>query len=417
MLEETAVQRPVCRVLSNGVTLKILNAGDNEVVRVDLLFKSGSWNQTQLLQALFTTRMLREGTHRYTAAQIAEKLDYYGACLELYNTREYAIVTLYSLNKYLPQTLDVLLSVVKEPTFPEKELGVIVANYLQQFLINYSKVNFLATRALWRALFGSEHPCGRIAEREDYNRISSEVLRSFYDCFFHSQNCTIYLSGKVSEDCIHRIEALFGTEPFGKEFNVPETHLYKPVPIADKAIFVERADAMQSAVCMGTASVGYTHPDCLKMSVLVTLLGGYFGSRLMSNIREEKGYTYDISAGVTYYPGGSVLTIEAETTHEFVKPLITEVYHEIDRLQNELVQEEELVMVRNYLLGDFCRSYESAFSLAESWMSVQMSGYDENYFADMLNTIKSITPTEIRELAMRYLCKENIKEVVSGKKM
>ena len=159
--EQLVVQRPERIKLPNGVPLSVLNAGDNEVTRIDLLMAGGRWQQKQPLQALFTNRMLREGTRRYDAARIAEKLDYYGAWLELSSASEYAYVTLYSLNKYLPQTLDILESIVKEPVFPEKELGVIVDNNIQQFLVNSSKVDFLAHRGLVKALYGGQHPGGR----------------------------------------------------------------------------------------------------------------------------------------------------------------------------------------------------------------------------------------------------------------
>lgn len=416
-IEQLVVQTPLRIVMPNGVPLNVLNAGDNEVVRIDILVEGGRWQQSQPLQALFTNRMLREGTSRYTAVEIAEKLDYYGAWLELSSASEYAYITLHSLNKYLPQTLEILESIVKEPVFPKKELGVIVDNNVQQFLVNSSKVDFLAHRGLVKAVYGEHHPSGRLVEKEDYYRISPSVLQEFYDRHYHSVNCSIYLSGKVNEDCIRRIEMLFGNEPFGKGFSKPEKKEYTPVSSAEKRIFIEHADAMQSAVRMGMLSLERNHPDYLKARVLVTLFGGYFGSRLMSNIREEKGYTYGISAGIMPYSGQGMLVINAETANEFVEPLIGEVYHEIDRLQNELVAPEELSMVKNYMLGDMCRSYESAFSLADAWIFVQVSKLQDSYFTDVLNAIKTITPEEIRELARRHLCKENLKEVISGKKM
>lgn len=416
-IEHLAVQMPQRFIMPNGVPLNILNSGDNEVVRIDLLIEGGRWHQSQPLQALFTNRMLREGTLRYSALEIAEKLDYYGAWLELSSASEYAYITLYSLNKYLPQTLDVLESIVKEPTFPEKELGVVADNNIQQFIVNSSKVDFLAHRALMKAVYGGQHPCGRLVQKEDYKRITPDVLRKFYDRYYHSRNCTIYVSGKVGDDCVRRIEDLFGREAFGKGFQKPEKTDFIPVSSVDKRIFVEYADVMQSAVRMGMLSLERCHPDYLKARVMVTLFGGYFGSRLMSNIREEKGYTYGISAGIAPYPGQGILVINTETANEFVEPLVREVYHEIDRLQNDPVLEDELFMVKNYMLGEMCRSYESAFSLADAWMFVQVSGFGDTHFEDVLNTIKNITPEEIRELAGRYLCKEKLKEVISGKKM
>ena len=416
-IEHLAVQMPQRFIMPNGVPLNILNSGDNEVVRIDLLIEGGRWHQSQPLQALFTNRMLREGTLRYSTLEIAEKLDYYGAWLELSSASEYAYITLYSLNKYLPQTLDVLESIVKEPTFPEKELGVVAENNIQQFIVNSSKVDFLAHRALMKAVYGGQHPCGRLVQKEDYKRITPDVLRKFYDRYYHSRNCTIYVSGKVGDDCVRRIEDLFGRAAFGKVFQKPEKTDFVPVSSVDKRIFVEYADVMQSAVRMGMLSLERCHPDYLKARVMVTLFGGYFGSRLMSNIREEKGYTYGISAGIAPYPGQGILVINTETANEFVEPLVREVYHEIDRLQNDPVPEDELFMVKNYMLGEMCRSYESAFSLADAWMFVQVSGFGDTHFEDVLNTIKNITPEEIRELAGRYLCKEKLKEVISGKKM
>ncbi|WP_273164952.1 M16 family metallopeptidase [Bacteroides fluxus] len=415
--EQLAVQMPERMVLSNGIPLNVLNAGENEVVRIDFLIKGGRWQQVQPLQALFTNRMLREGTRRFTAAEIAERLDYYGAWLELSSASEHAYLTLYSLNKYLPETLDVLESIVKEPIFPEKELGVIIDTNIQQFLVNSSKVDFLAHRGLLKAVFGERHPGGRLVQEEDYHRITPSVLRDFYNRYYHSGNCSIYLSGKVTDECIRKVEQLFGSEPFGTGFRKPEKKEYLPVVSEEKRIFIERPDALQSAVRMGMLSLDRNHPDYLKLRVLVTLFGGYFGSRLMSNIREEKGYTYGISAGVMPYPGQGVLAVNAETANEFVEPLIAEVYHEIDRLQNDLVPAEELSMVQNYMSGEMCRSYESAFSLADAWIFVQISGLRDSYFTDALDAVKNITPEEIRELAGKHLCKEKLKEVVSGKKM
>ncbi len=408
---------PERMVLSNGIPLNVLNAGENEVVRIDFLIKGGRWQQVQPLQALFTNRMLREGTRRFTAAEIAERLDYYGAWLELSSASEHAYLTLYSLNKYLPETLDVLESIVKEPIFPEKELGVIIDTNIQQFLVNSSKVDFLAHRGLLKAVFGERHPGGRLVQEEDYHRITPSVLRDFYNRYYHSGNCSIYLSGKVTDECIRKVEQLFGSEPFGTGFRKPEKKEYLPVVSEEKRIFIERPDALQSAVRMGMLSLDRNHPDYLKFRVLVTLFGGYFGSRLMSNIREEKGYTYGISAGVMPYPGQGVLAVNAETANEFVEPLIAEVYHEIDRLQNDLVPAEELSMVQNYMSGEMCRSYESAFSLADAWIFVQISGLRDSYFTDALDAVKNVTPEEIRELAGKHLCKEKLKEVVSGKKM
>ena len=125
-LKNFHILSPVRTTLPNGVPLTVVNAGEQEVVRMDILFAGGRWQQAHKLQALFTNRMLREGSRKYTAADIAEKLDYYGAWLELSSSSEYAYITLYSLNKYFAETLEIIESILKEPTFPEKELNTVL---------------------------------------------------------------------------------------------------------------------------------------------------------------------------------------------------------------------------------------------------------------------------------------------------
>ena len=415
-LKNFHIQTPVRTTLPNGIPLTVINASEQEVVRMDVLFSGGRWQQSQKLQALFTNRMLREGTTKYTAATIAEKLDYYGSWLELSSSSEYAYITVYSLNKYLAKTLEVVESMIKEPLFPQKELQTILDTNIQQYLVNTSKVDFLAHRSLLKSLYGEQHPCGKIVMEEDYHTITPEVLREFYEQHYHSGNCSIFLSGKVTDDIISRVTDIFGI-PFGQyQLQMPKLSFPFAV-IPEKRIFTEREDAMQSAVKMGCTTITREHPDYPKLRVLMTLFGGYFGSRLMSNIREDKGYTYGISAGVVFYPDSGLLIVSTETDNEYVEPLIQEVYHEIDRLHLDPVSAEELRIVRNYMLGEMCRSYESPFSLSDAWIFIATSGLKDDYFARSLQAVNEITPAEIQDLAQRYLCKETLKEVIAGKKL
>ena len=349
-------------------------------------------------------------------ATIAGKLDYYGSWLELSSSSDYAYITVYSLNKYVAETLEVVESMIKEPLFPEKELHTILDTNIQQYLVNTSKVDFLAHRSLLQSLYGEQHPCGKVVVEEDYHAITPEVLRNFYERYYHSGNCSIFLSGKVTEDIIRRVKDTFGS-PFG-QYQLQTSKLNFPyIAVPEKRIFTEREDAMQSAVKMGYTTITREHPDYLKLRVLMTVFGGYFGSRLMSNIREEKGYTYGISAGIMFYPDSGLLIVSTETDNEYVEPLIQEVYHEIDRLHQEVVPVEELSMVRNYMLGEMCRSYESAFSLSDAWIFIATSGLGDDYFSRSLQAVQEVTPAELQDLAQRYLCKEKLKEVIAGKKI
>jgi predicted Zn-dependent peptidase len=412
-----SLTRPERQKLKNGIPLNIIRAGSQEVVRFDVLIGAGQWHQTQALQAMFANRMLREGTSSLTSAQIAEKLDYYGAWLELSSSPNCGFITLYSLNKYFPKTLAIIADMLMNPLFPEKELEVVVESNRQQFLVNSTRVEVIARKNFNRALFGEQHPFGRYAEEADYGRLTAEVLREFYRKYYHSGNCTLYVSGKVTPEIERCIEENLGDAPWGETREVSPLQLIDPQPTTEKRVFVEKSDALQSSLKMGCFVMDRLHPDFLKTRAMVTLFGGYFGSRLMSNIREDKGYTYGIGAGIVNCPGSGVMAITTEADNQYIEAIVKEVYHEMDRLCNDLAPQEELEMLKSYMLGDFCRSYEGPFSLSEAWIYVQTADLDDDFFNRQVDSIRSITAEEIRDLAQRYLCKEKLIEVVAGKKV
>ncbi|MGL4851460.1 MAG: M16 family metallopeptidase [Phocaeicola sp.] len=416
-LTEINIAKPERSTLRNGMKMNVIQAGTEEVIRFDLLVEGGQWSQTQPLQAMFTNRMLREGTATLTSAQISERLDFYGAWLDLSSSINCGFVTLYSLNKYAEETLAIVASMVKEPTFPEKELSIVCDANKQQFLVNSTRVEMMARKCFNVALFGENHPFSTYAVESDYDKVTQEVIRSFYEKHYHSGNCSIYVSGKVTPAIVAAIEKHFGNESWGKSSEFIPFKVTTPHTTSEKRLFVEKEDALQSSIKLGGFVMDRTHPDFLKTRVLTTLFGGYFGSRLMSNVREDKGYTYGIGAGLASYPGHTLLMIATEAANEYVEPIIKEVYHEMDRLCTETVNQEELQMVKNYMLGDMCRSYEGPFSLSEAWIYTETAGLEDDFYQKSLEAIQSVTQEELKELANKYFRKENLIEVIAGKKM
>ena len=415
-IADFSIAKPERHVLPNGMPLNVINAGSEDVVRFDLLIHSGQLEQTQPLQAMFANRMLREGTQRFSSAEIAERLDYYGAWLDLSSSVNCGFITLYSLGKYFSQTMEVLASMIKEPTFPEKELNVVIDMNKHSFMVNNQRVDVLGRKRLNQLLFGSDHPLGHFAVLEDYDRISTNTLRSFYEKYYSSTNCSAYISGKVTDEILKCIERNFGLHPWGNQESKGGIQLLPPQTTKIKRVFIEKDDALQSSIKMGCFVPEREHEDYLDLRVLTTVFGGYFGSRLMSNIREDKGYTYGIGAGVLSYPGCSVLGISTEADNQYVEPLIQEVYNEMDRLCNEKVPEQELEMVRNYMLGDLCRAYEKAFSLSDAWIFIETGNLSDDFFDRSVKSIREVDAKRLQELAQKYFNKENLIEVVAGRK-
>lgn len=414
-IDNFSILTPQNFCFSNGIPVSIINASEQEVIRLDFVFEGGRWRQTSKLQSIFTNRMLKEGTETYTSKEIAEKLDYYGAWLELSSSADYEYITLYSLNKYFNQTIDIIESMIKEPLFSEKELDIVINANINQFLINNSKVDFITHRQLLNQLYGDNHPCGNLVNLDDYTNINSDILKSFHNAYYHSKGCAIFLSGKINDDIIKRVEKSFGNNTFGRLQSNSSLPSFSILPSIDKRLFINQPNAVQSSIKLGGLTIPRHHPDYLKFRVLLKVFGGYFGSRLMTNIREDKGYTYGISSGTLFYPDSALLIINTEADSQYVECLIQEIYNEIDKLQTTQISTEELTMVKNYMIGEACRGYESPFSLADAWIFAYTSRLDKEYFNRALQAIQLVTSEELQVLANKHLCKETLKEVIAGK--
>lgn len=199
--------------LNNNIPLHYINAGSEEMLKLQITFPAGMINQQKSLQAYFTGKMLKEGTKNHTAAQIAEIIDFYGAFLDIKVNRDQSIIHLISLNKHLPHLLRLISEFILEPTFPEKELNIIAEQEKQSFLHRLQKVKVQAQRAFGAQLFGSDHPYGRHAEAEDFSAINVDNIRSFYRENYLLSNAHIYMSGLITDEILQTLNHHLGALP------------------------------------------------------------------------------------------------------------------------------------------------------------------------------------------------------------
>lgn len=415
-LDEFRLPIPQCHVLPNGVKLWVLDAGDVDVTRIDLVFKGGVHHQSQLLQALLANRMLREGTTQLSRAQIAEQLDYHGAWVDQYVSFEHSFVTLYTLNKYLAPTISLLAQMVKQPIFDAQVLEVVKQNNIQGLLTNLQQPSTQARRLFLRTIYGAQHLLGQYADVADYEAVNTDLLKAFHQLWYNSGNLSIYLSGHITDDSLALVTSAFG-ESFGNGQQSKVNHQVDIPQQTYRQLFKEMPGTAQSSVIIGKSTIDQHHPDSLQLRVLVTLLGGYFKSRLMTTIREEKGLTYGIYSVLNPSPYDSTLMIISDCDHRFVQPLLTETYHQIDRLQNELVSDDELALVQNSMKGDMLRAYDSRLSLSDAWIYLHTQGLSDDYYHRYWQVISSITSHDLQRLACTYLTKDTLTEVVAGEKM
>lgn len=400
--------------LTNGIPVFQINTGSQELSKVEFIFNAGMYYQDRTLLASAANTLMECGTTRYNALQISENIDFFGSFLELGVGQDFASVTLYSLNKYLNESLVFVEEIIKNPVFPQSEIDIHLANKKQKHQINSQKVNHLARRKFSELLFGAKHPYGIDVKTEDFDSLKQKDIIAFYKNHYHSNNCFIVVSGKLPGTILSILNERFGTEAWGNTSGMTEPKATIS-SFNQKKVLVEKNDAIQSAIRIGRILFNKTHPDYFKFQVLNTILGGYFGSRLMANIREDKGYTYGIGSALHSFLHAGYFSINTEVGADVTSKAIEEIYKEIKRLREEKVTDEELETVKNYILGQFLRSVDGPFALAEKFKAIKEFGLDYSYYDHYFKSVQTVNATELRDLANKYLQEEDLIECVAGK--
>lgn len=400
--------------LDNGIAVYSVSAGTQDVLKIEFVFTDKSTSHNSLLLTT-ANKLIREGTVKHSAQEISEQLDFYGAYLETESSPDFSSIVLFTLNKYAIETLNILAEVLFEAVYPETELEIYKANSIQHLRYNQEKVSYMARKKINDVLYGATHPYGYSETEEDYNSLQRESLTGFYKSYYDSSNCTVFIAGKDSEKIIPALNTILGNKSLLrlKESNGSEKDF---APASEKKHFVPKEGALQSAIRIGKRIPDKKHEDYLPLQILNTVLGGYFGSRLMSNIREDKGFTYGIGSMVGSMLHSGFFVIATEVRSEVTQQALDEIYKEMRRLCVEPVQEKELEMVRNYMLGSFMRSVDGAFHLSDRCKSIVLFEMDYGFYERYITAIISTSPEYMMELATKYFNEDSFYEVVSGKK-
>ncbi len=405
------LQSPQPYQLKNGTPVYNICEGTQEVVKIELIFAAGNAAASSSLLATATNDLMDEGSTLHSSSEIAEALDYYGAYLHSENGVDWSSISLFSLNKFVSNTLPYFQEIITQPLYPSKEIQTYKQQGKQRLSVNLTKVDYLARINFSETLFGKNHPYGRVTKPEDYDLLDTDVLKDYHEKKYKNGLKAVIVSGlaneKLIQEIINTIDKM-GLKNGDLPSIAPETY----VP-AKK--FIEKEDAIQSAIRIGRRLFTRHHPDFIAFSVLNTILGGYFGSRLMANIREDKGYTYGIGSGLVSNNFDGYFFITTEVGADVREAAVKEIYHEINRLRAEDINNEELTLVKNYLTGAFQRSIDGPFALAEKQKMLLLNNLEINYLNEYLGKIKAITPQKLREVANQYLNDVDLCEIIVGK--
>lgn len=408
-VKHVSLLQPEAATLDNGVKVFVISGLEQPVIRIEFVFPFGSAASLKPLVAGMTFSMLTEGTISMDSAKLNETLDFYGSYVQNDVKRDFATFTFFGLSEHLERTLKLLKEMLHHSVFPEDELEIHLKNGKQRLEVSLEKVSTLAQRDFLNRLY-PDHVYGRSAKPDDYAQVHRDDLFRFYD-HIRSGSYAIVVSGHVPADMVNMLNKEFGdTESLQKK--TPETPA-SPANISG-IHHVVKEGALQSGIALGKSGFYRSQDDFADIQFTNCLFGGYFGSRLMSNIREDKGYTYGIGSSVRPLVKGGYWGISTEVGAEYTRNTLDEIRKEMELLKNEPVENLELELVRNYLVGSFVRNSDGPFAMADRFVMLHLNGLDYSYYNKYLERIGQITAEDVRHCAQRYLDFDTFTVSVAG---
>lgn len=399
-------------VLSNGLTLHVLNGGAQDVARLTIITEGGSADCQNPCVATFAAELLREGNSNADSEAIADKIDYNGAWLNCGASGHFTTVQLSSLSAKLSSLLPVVVSCVTDPVFPQHAFEIIKQKGIARQQLNLSKVSFLATADNKRLICGSDHPESHILTSDEIAAITRQDLIDFHAGCLDAKLMHAYLCGKLADGLVETVSRHLET--------IPSRGLGSPIRInkyeaeAPTCSIVKKAGSLQSAVVMSLPAIPREHPDYNALRMTVTALGGYFGSRLMMNIREDKGYTYGISSALIGSREGGYIMISAQCDNRYTDALVDEVKAELRRMVDCPLSADELDRLRFNVASDLASTLDSPFTMMDYYEMVRTVGIPYDYFDARQKTLASIDAEKVCDLSRRYLDPDQLRISIAG---
>jgi predicted Zn-dependent peptidase len=402
---------PEKQSLPNGVDIYYIEGGKQDVCRIDVLFKAGNIFESKNLLSSVTNDLLGEGTASKTSLQVNEAFDFYGAYIQRESSRDYAGLSLFASDKYLANLMPFMLEVILQSTYPQHEFDIYLKNRKARFEDSLKKVEFICRNEFTGLMYG-EHPYGKPLQLQHFLQINRDEIEAWYHQHYVQQIPVVFVTGKVEGDSKKIIGDAFA-QLTGQTTAFPTIEFGTP---RLGAHFIEQAGAIQSAIRIGRPMITIEHADYAALSVANTVLGGYFGSRLMKNIREEKGFTYGIGSGLVSFEKNGMWMIGTEVGKDVTTQALEEVYKEINILAQEPVKEDELEIVKNYILGNYIKSIDGAFNQSEKIKTTILRGLETDFYNKHMQKILATTAQDVQKMVIQYFTREHLVELVVGGK-
>src|SRR5580692_678686 len=401
--------------LPNGLKVTLVPYGIIPKAAISLAVDAGQINEGsgRVGVASLTTDLMKEGTEKLTAQQVAEAAARMGSTLEIHAGTDQTKLGIDVLQEFAPDAVKLLADVAQHPRLPESEIDRLKNDALRQIALQNSQPQTIAV-VRFRKILYVDHPYAMVVPTEaDIKKLSLQDVKDFYAGNFGAQRAHLYIAGKFDGAAIKQaIAESFGgwNKGAARMENVP---VLKPQHVLD---LTDRPGAPQSTLIVGLPVPPSTSPDAVALGVTNALLGGSFNSRITANIREAKGYTYSPRSEISrrYHDGYWAET--ADVTTQYTGPSLKEIFGEVTRMQKEPVTDPELKGIQNYLSGIFVIQNSSRGALIGQRENVDFQGLGENYLKTYVAKVNAVTSAIVQKMTQDYIKPEEMTIVVVGDK-
>jgi predicted Zn-dependent peptidase len=402
--------------LPNGIKLLALDAGDEAVTRTALLWRAGMNDVASPAALKLMTQMLAEGCGNRSGKEVSDLLESNGAWFKGAVTQHSLFLTLHCLNNTAGKVFPLLGEIISQPTFPADALESLKQKAAAEKEVTMRKPSYQACAIARQALYGESHPMAAIISPTDILAARREELVEYHRGIMLANLPTLFISGKITPE----IKALICNTIGKLSFNLSaekriERDIQTPAPFTEsKTVVKNMPDSLQSGVRLQIPTLHRDHPDFDALRFVTVALGGYFGSRLMSNIREDKGYTYGINANLVSTLEGGSFVISCECDNRYVDAVIHEINNEIERIASEEMTEEELLTVRNVLVSALAGVLDSPFTISSYRELIESFGITPAAYVSQFHTAMTMTPARVLAIARRYLLHRPAVTAIAG---
>ncbi|HMV07409.1 MAG TPA: pitrilysin family protein [Cyclobacteriaceae bacterium] len=400
--------RPETIALKNGIPVIVVRGGDQAVVKIEFVFDAGKWDEPQPGVSYFTAHLLQKGTASRNSYEISNEAEKRGIHFEVSPGHDFTSLALFGLTKNIGEIFELTREIITAPVFPQYELDQMRAIYTQSLKINLEKTSYIASLELRKKLFGSEHPYGRDAGLDEINALDRDWLLNFHRVRFG--NFRIICSGKITDELLRSLISYFETV----DLHTAEPKTFEAAITTVSSDFIEKESSVQSSLRLGRKAVDRLHPDYAAVLLLNHIFGGYFGSRLMKNIREEKGLTYGISSSVAALKRASYITVGTDVNKENREIAMQEIKNEMTALCDVIVGKNELEISRNHFIGSLQSEITTPFAHADKIKNLTLFGLPADYYQQLIHKIDALTAADLQQAANTYLSPQSFTTVAVG---